>query len=255
MMAQSIAKEITMPFLTTIRYPEFGLDSKGNSRLQITDLFPNKSQSNAVIYPNFQGPYNFRPVDAASAGNAIETLPVLDVDLNIAVEVSGLAAYFLAVVEDNDNTVHIDAAIAQALAGDVIAHMQLGLPLRLAEINAMIANTVSATSDLDGAAVGSTSTGSVKEVLEILCGAKTFTLPVGHSVGDAGNADAFTPFAGVAEQAAAFSAVEGYTSIPATHSSFYISARSGQIKKAQLSLNTNNQPVLVAYDDDGSVVK
>ena len=242
-----------MPFLTTIRYSEFGLDSKGNSRLQITDLFPNKSQSNAVIYPNFQGPYNFRPVDAQSAGNALETVPALDVALDITTEVSGLVAYFLAVVEDQANSTHISIVEAQAIAGDVIAHMQAGSPLRLAEINAMIVLAVGVGSDLDG--TGSNSTGSVLEVLQILCGAKTFTLPAGHSVGDDGNANAFTPFAGVAEQAAAFSDVEGYTSIPSTHSSFYVSARSGQIKKAQLSLNTTNNPVLVAYDDDGSVVK
>jgi hypothetical protein len=102
---------------------------------------------------------------------------------------------------------------------------------------------------------GSESTGSVLEVLQILCGAKTFTLPVGHSVGDDGNANAFTPFADADAQAASFTAVTGYTSIPSTHDSFYMSARSGQIKTAQLNLNSNNHPVLVAYDDDGSVVK
>lgn len=245
-----------MPFLTTIRFSEFGLDSKGNSRLQITDLFPNKSQSNAVITPRFQGPYNFRPVDAQSEGNALEVLPELDVALAIAVEVSGLAAYFLAVVESNVAGTHIAPAEARAIASDMIARMQFGLPLRLAEINASIGQNVNdATSDLDGATVGSTSTGSVKEVLEILCGAKTFTLPVGHSIGDDGNAGAFTPFADADAQAAAFTAIEGYTSIPSTHDSFYLSARSGQIKTAQTSLNYNSQPVLVAYDDDGSIVK
>ena len=243
-----------MPFLTTIRYSEFGLDAQGNSRLQITDLFPNKSQSNAVITPRFQGPYNFRPVDAQSAGNALEVLPVIDGALDIAVEVSGLAAYFLAVVEDDANTTHIDAAVAQSIAGDMIANMQDGSPLTLAEINAYIVLNVGLGSDLDGAG-GSNSTGSVKEVLEILCGAKTFTLPVGHSIGDDGAAGAFTPFADANAQAAAFSDVTGYTSIPSTHNSFYLSARSGQIKTAQTSLNYNSQPVLVAYDDDGSIIK
>ncbi len=245
-----------MPFLTTIRYSEFGLDSKGNSRLQVTDLFPNKSQSNAVITPRFQGPYNFRPVDAQSAGNALEVLPVLDGDLHIDGAVSGLAAYFLAVVESNAAGTNISPAEARAIASDMIARMQFGLPLRLAEINASIGQNVNdATSDLDGSAVGSTSTGSVKEVLEILCGAKTFTLADDHSIADVGNGNAFTPFADADAQAAAFTAIEGYTSIPSTHDSFYLSARSGQIKRAQLLLNTNNQPVLVAYDDDGSVVK
>jgi len=244
-----------MPFLTTIRYSEFGLDSKGNSRLQITDLFPNKSQSNAVITPRFQGPYNFRPVDAQSAGNALEVLPALDGALDITTEVSGLAAYFLAVVEDDANTTHISPADALSIAGDMIANMQFGLPLTLAEINGYIELNVGLGSDLDGAGVGSNSTGSVLEVLQILCGAKTFTLPKGHSVGDDQNLNAFTPFVNADAQAAAFSDVAGYTSIPAVHSSFYISARSGQIKTAQLNLNYDSQPVLVAYDDDGSIVK
>jgi hypothetical protein len=241
-----------MPFLTTPRYSEFGLDSKGNSRLQITDLFPNKSQSNAVITPRFQGPYNFRPVDALAP--ALVALPVLDVALDIAEEVSGLAAYFLAVVEDDANTTHITPAQARDIASDMTARMQFGLPLRLIEINTSIEGVVGAGSELTNAG-GSESTGSVLEVLQILCGAKTFTLPVGHSIGDDGNANAFTPFADADTQASAFSDVEGYTSIPSTHNSFYLSARSGQIKRAQLSLNTNNLPVLVAYDDDGSVVK
>ena len=244
-----------MPFLTTLRYSEFGLDSKGNSRLQITDLFPNKSQANAVITPNFQGPYNFRPVDAQSEGNALEVLPVLDGDLHIDGEVSGLAAYFLAVVEDQANSTNIEPAEARAIASDMIARMQYGLPLRLAEINASIVQNAGVGSDLDGAGVGSNSTGSVKEVLEILCGAKTFTLADDHSIGDADNANAFTPFADGDAQAAAFTNVAGYTSISSVNESFYMSARSGQIKRAQLSLNTNNQPVLVAYDDDGSVIK
>ena len=242
-----------MPFLTTIRYSEFGLDSKGNSRLQITDLFPNKSQSSAVITPNFQGPYNFRPVDAQSA-DALVALPVLDVALDITTEVSGLAAYFLAVVEDDANTTHITPAQAKAIGVAVIDRMKVGSSLTLSDIDALIVASVGAGSELTNAG-GSLSTGTVKQVLEILCGAKTFTLPVGHSVGDDGQADAFTPFADADAQAAAFSAVEGYTSIPSTHDSFYMSARSGQIKTAQLNLNSNNQPVLVAYDDDGSVVK
>jgi hypothetical protein len=242
-----------MPFLTTIRYSEFGLDSKGNARLQITDLFPNKSQSNAVITPRFQGPYNFRPVDAQSAG-ALVALPVLDVALDITTEVSGLAAYFLAVVEDDANTTHISPAEARDIGSDMIARMQYGLPLTLSDINTSIVGVVGAGSELTNAG-GSLSTGTVKQVLEILCGAKTFTLPVGHSVGDNGNANVFTPFADADAQTTAFTALTGYTSIPSTHDSFYISARRGQIKTAQLKLNTNSQPVLVAYDDDGSVVK
>lgn len=242
-----------MPFLTTIRNSEFGLDSKGNARLQITDLFPNKSQSSAVITPNFQGPYNFRPADAQSAG-ALVDLPVLDVALDITTEVSGLAAYFLAVVEDDANTTHITPAQARDIGSDMIARMQFGLPLTLSEINASIELNVGVGSELTNAG-GSLSTGTVKQVLEILCGAKTFTLPVGHSVGDDGNANAFTPFADADAQSAAFTAIAGYTSIPSTHDSFYISARRGQIKTAQSSFNSNNQPVLVAYDDDGSVIK
>ena len=240
-----------MPFLTTPRYTEFGLDAQGNSRLQITDLFPNKSQSNAVITPRFQGPYNFRPVDT-SAG-ALVDLPALDPALDIAVEVSGLAAYFLAVVEDALAGTHITPAEARDIGSDMTARMEFGLPLTLSDINTSIDGVV-AGSELTNAG-GSNSTGSVKEVLEILCGAKTFTLPVGHSVGDDGNAGAFTPFADAPAQAASFMGVYGFTSIPATHSSFYISARSGQIKTAQLNLNYNNQPALVAYDDDGSIVK
>ena len=242
-----------MPFLTTNRYTEFGLDSKGGSRLQITDLFPNKSQSSAVITPNFQGPYNFRPVNVQN----LLTLPVLDAALDITTEVSGLAAYFLAVVEDDANATNITAAQSVQIATAVVDAMKIGGSLRLAEINGLIEGVVGVGSELTNAGA-SLSTGTVLQVLEILCGAKTFTLPVGHSVGDDGNNNAFTAFADADAQAAAFTAIAGYTSIPSTHDSFYLSARSGQIKTAQLSLKTINnypQPVLVAYDDDGSVVK
>ena len=242
-----------MPFLTTNRYSEFGLDSKGGSRLQITDLFPNKSQSNAVITPNFQGPYNFRPVNVQN----LLTLPVLDVALDITTEVSGLAAYFLAVVEDDANTTNITAAQSVQIATAIVDAMKIGGSLRLAEINAIIEGVVGVGSELTNAG-GSLSTGTVLQVLEILCGAKTFTLPAGHSVGDDGNANAFTAFADAGTQAAAFTAVAGYTSISSVNESFYLSARKGQIKTAQLSLkkiNNYDQPVLVAYDDDGSVIK
>ena len=243
-----------MPFLTTHRFTEFGTDSKGNARLQITDLFPNKSQANPTQTPNFQGPYNFRPVDTQSA-DALVTLPVLDASLDITASVSGLAAYFIAVVEDDANTTHISPAEAKAIGTAVIDRMKVGSSLTLSDINTIIVAEVGAGSELTNAG-GSLSTGSVKEVLEILCGAKTFTLPVGHSVGDDGNANAFTAFADADAQAAAFTAVAGYTSIPANHKSFYISARQGQVATAQNSkTKTTNQPVLVAYDDDGSVIK
>jgi len=242
-----------MPFLTTIRYTEFGQDAKGNARLQITDLFPNKSQANPTLTPNFQGPYNFHPADAQSA-NALVDLPVLDVALDITTAVSGLAAYFIAVVEDDANTTHITPAEAKAIGVAVIDRMKVGSSLTLSDINALIVASVGAGSELTNAG-GSLSTGSVKEALEILCGAKTFTLPVGHSVGDNGNANAFTPFANADAQTAAFTAKSKYTSIPTTHKSFYLSARKGQIKTAQLSLNSNSQPALIAYDDDGSVIK
>ena len=248
-----------MPFLTTTRFSEFGTyieDKVVKSKLQITDLFPNKSQSNAVITPRFQGPYHFRPIDMVSEGNVLEVLPVLDGDRHIDGEVSGLAAYFLAVVEDTANNINITPNAALAIASDMIARVLNAQPLRLSDINASIVLNVGVGSDLDGT-LGN-STGSVKEVLEILCGAKTFTLADDHSIGDVGNGNEFTPFANPAAQAAAFSDIEGYTSIPSTHSSFYISARKGQIKTAQLALkeiNNIKQPVLVAYDDDGSIVK
>lgn len=231
-----------MPFVCT---PRIVNSSDSGVSLQITDLFPHKTQSNAVITPRFQGPKYLY-----AHSRSITALPVLDANLDVAADVSGLAAYILATVENTAAAaVALTAVEANLIANDIISIMQSGEALTESTINSEIANR---TAVGNGIGLGN-STATVLEILQIVSGYKVFTLPAGTSIGDTGNADAFDA-----------PAVGGFFSLPADldkmwstfDSSFYISARSGQLKKAQTRVvNGEAAPLVVCYADDGTLIQ
>ena len=233
-----------MPFVCT---PRITNSTEGGVALQITDLFPHKTQSNAVITPRFQGPRYLY-----AHGRDITATPVLDADLDVDGEVSGLAAYLLATVEDTAADTIITAAEAVNIANDLIAIMEAGEPLTESVINAEI-NDRTGGAGANGIGLGNT-TATVLQILQIISGYKVFTIPDGTSIGDAVDDDAFEAVA-----------VDGFFADPADvaslwtsfDSSFYLSARSGQLKKAQtrVDANGNAAPFVVCYADDGTLIQ
>ena len=241
-----------MPFLCT---PRVLNSTEGRVALQITDLFPHKTQSNAVITPRFKG-----PLYLYAHGRSLTATPVLDVQLDLA-EVSGLSAYILLSVPDNINqngngaAVALSVANADLIAGDIITRMQNGQSLTLADINTIIAARAG-----NGIGIGlGGATATVLQILQIVSGYKVFTAPAGTSVADA---DALNAFDGPNAQGilAMISdpadASKLFTSF-SNNDSFFISARSGQLKKAQLATDKsgNPAPLVVIYDDNGNLIQ
>lgn len=237
-----------MPFVCTPRIVNGS--SSGSPQgvsLQITDLFPHKTQSNAVLTPRFQG-----PTYIYAHSRAITATPVLDADFDVDGDVSGLAAYILATIENSAdvNNIALTAAQAVNIANDLIAIMEAGEPLTEEVINAEIANR---TGGENGIGIGN-STATVLQILQIISGYKVFTLPDGTSIADETADDAFEA-----------PAVDGFFTDPADVASlwsnftgtFYISAKSGQLKKAQTrrDANGNKAPYVVCYADDGTLIQ
>jgi len=207
--------------------------------LQITDLFPHKTQSNAVMTPNFRGPaYIYSP-----SKTSLTSLPVLDADFDVVGANSGLASYLLATIDDDANgTVLISEADSVAVAEALIALAEGGSALTSSQINQTILNV---TGDANGIGIGGT-TATVSEILSIISGYSVFTIPNGTSLGGALRA-----FEGV--NVAGFFSAPSYADrlISTFESSFYISAREGQLKTAQ----TASTPLVVCYADDGTLIQ
>lgn len=205
--------------------------------LQITDLFPHKTQSSAVLTPNFRGPhYIYSP-----SKTALSTLPVLDANFDVDGDTEGLAVYLLATIDDNANgNILISEADARAVALALIVLAEAGSPLTEAIINQTILNT---TGDANGIGIGG-STATVAEILSILCGYSIFAISDGASLGGVARA-----FEGL--NVAPFFSAPSYASrlISTFDSSFYISAREGQMKVAQ------SAPLVVCYADDGTLIQ
>lgn len=213
--------------------------------VQITDLSPHKTQSNAVINPRFQGPRYFR---APFSGDLIQTVS-LDADFVVQAEVKGLSAYLLATVE-NSNAADIALTPAQA---DTIAQNILD---RVSSVSALDASGINtAIQAVTGGAVGignGATTATVEQILQIISEVRIFTLPSNTDVGDEGNGDAFIPNA----VGAFFTTPVGVKDISSNDGSFFISARQGQISVAQSKTDSsgNPTPVLVAYNNDGTLI-
>jgi hypothetical protein len=214
-----------------------------NSTLQITDLWPNKSQTNPVIDPPAVGPLYIN----APVTNTV----TLNGSFAFVSAVSGLAAYLLANVQATGaGGDALTAVEADACAAGIIARMRNGLPLALANINTVLAVASpgggGAGTVLTGG--GSLSTGAVTDVLRILAGI-TYTVPAGTTVQAAG---VFTPQG----SPAAFNAAN-FAEVPdilPTDDSFYKSLSYGKIAgfkdSAFVYLGTTGAAITV-YDNAG----
>lgn len=233
-----------MPFMCT---PRVLNSTDGRVSVQITDLHPHKTQSNATITPNFKGPAYLY----AHSRDITEDV-ALDGNFATTANFSGLAVYILTTVENTDAaTVALTAPEAQAIADAIIARMESAQSLTLADINSAIVDEIGAGNDLDGT-LGN-STGTVEEVLQIVSGYKVFTVPAGQDIQNGG------VFVALGAQAQA-----GFFSDPADASSlwtdfdnnpsFWISAKRGQLRKAQeRTVAGTAAPLVVIYGDDGSL--
>jgi hypothetical protein len=153
-----------------------------NGSVQITDLFPNATQSNLVNDPRPQGPFYVR---VPNIGNTGSNRPFIRTNSNGSLEFlrrcNGLVAYLLANIEANPAANVNGAGTGPALtvpqaeqaADNILARVQAGQTVTTADVNAILsaADVVNAPTDLNGASVAnSNSTGNIAEVLAILAG-------------------------------------------------------------------------------------
>ena len=154
-----------------------------NGSVQITDLFPNATQSNPGIDPRPQGPFYVRVANIGATGR---TRPFIktntDGSLEFLQKCNGLIAYLIANVEAVPNAAANALTIPEAeeIADGIVALVRAGAILTLAEIN-KICDGVSADSGLDQG----DSTGSVVSILSILAG-EEYTVNAGVPIQDAG---------------------------------------------------------------------
>lgn len=147
-----------------------------NGSIQITDLFPNATQSNPGIDPRPQGPFYVRVPNIGSSG---QTRPFIktndDGSLEFLKRCNGLVAYLIAHVEadpggnGNDGPA-LTVVEAEAVADLILARVRAGGTVTLANVNDDLTAVAGGATDLDGAAGNSNSTGSLAEVLAILAG-------------------------------------------------------------------------------------
>jgi hypothetical protein len=233
-----------MPFMCT---PRVLNSTDDRVSVQITDLHPHKTQSNATITPNFKGPAYLY----AHSRDITEDV-ALDGNFATTGDFSGLAVYILTTVENTDAAnIALTAPEAQAIANAIIARMESAQSLTLADINSAIVDEIGAGNDLDGT-LGN-STGTVEEVLQIVSGYKVFTVPAGQDIQNGG---AFVAL-GAQVQAGFFSDPADASSLWTdfdNNPSFWISAKRGQLRKAQeRTVAGTAAPYVVIYADDGSL--
>lgn len=221
--------------------------------VQITDLFPHKTQSNATLTPNFQGPRYQR---AIYNGALVKTV-VLGADFTVTTTVAGLSAYLISTIEVSSDAdeIGLTPAQADAIATAIIGQVGYASSLTASVINALIQASTGDGGDADGIGKGN-STATVLEILQILSGSRVYTLPATTDLGNENDANSFTPL-DAQIQVSFFSTPVGTKDVSSADASFFTSARSGQINLAQSKKTTSGvaNPVLVAYNDDGSLIQ
>lgn len=227
-----------MPFVCT---PIHTTDPVLGSSLQVTDLFPHKTQSNATVDPRFQG-----PMYIYSATPKSNTLPKLDVDFDLDGDASGLSAYLLASLEEQNANVAPTPAQAKDMADKLLERLQSGLALDKDSVDSVIVLVLGVGNALDAGA----SNGDLTEVLNIISGYRTFTIPSGTSIAGAQNAYELLPLG-------AFFSYPSYSAqlITEFSATFKSSARNGQISRAIKRKDESgaSAPLLVLYNDDGTL--
>lgn len=209
-----------------------------NNIFQITDLFPNRSQRNAVVDPVAQGPRYLRQPENET--------PIVD-GLTVSKSVSGLTAYLL-VNQDNNNDI-LSVTDATSIANLYITRMRSGLVLDTATMNANIQGNGNGQLDLANVTIeGGNASTTTAEILSILSGAK-YTVPAGHI---------FDGDPGLTLPTVSFFNQSVFSAIDPSDSSFYISVARGQISVAK-SPSTDAKgnvidPQLVVYKADGTLL-
>lgn len=235
-----------MPFVCT---PRVINSTDGGVSVQITDLFPHKTQSSAVITPNFQGP-KYLYAHGRDLTATVATQLNVGGDTETDAQYAGLSAYIIATVETAGGGA-LTAGNANTIADNLILRMQGGLSLTATDINAVLdAESAGATIN------GGDSFADVTEIIQIVSGYKMFTLPANTVVQVAlGDFDDASLVIAVPE---GFSDPYDISRLMTTfESSFYLSARRGQLKVAQTRTNAQGvlEPLVVCYADDGSLIQ
>ena len=156
-----------------------------NSTLQLTDLWPNKSQRNQIYDPVGLGPHY---VNRCDTGNALTpaspvVVPPTVVSNATTADRASLAAYFLANVDNAAGGTNITSAQAFSCAGATVGSVFQGTSrpgdtaVGLTELTAIFVLNV-AVGTVFHTTGGMTTAQHVINVLSILSGA-TFTLPAG----------------------------------------------------------------------------
>ena len=230
--------------------------SAGEVKVLITDLFPHKTQSSATLTPNFQGPRYFTALPKSSLVKTVVLDGVND-DFSVEKDVSGLSAYIISTVEvsSDANNISLTPAQADTIATNILTRVEEAKSLSASDINTIIQAVTQDAGDQDGIGKGK-STATVLEILQILSGTRVYTLPADADIADEGANNAFLA---QANQASFFSVPAGTKDLSSSDKSFFISATQGQIAKGQSKTKTVNRvvspdPVLVAYNDDGSLI-
>ena len=157
-----------------------------NGSIQITDLFPNATQSNPTIDPRPQGPFYVRVPNIGATGR---TRPIIktnsDGSLEFLQSCNGLVAYIIANIEGDPllpNPPALTIPQAEEIANDILARVRDGQTLTLNELNTICDGVVAGTGLDQG-----DSTGSVRSILSILAG-EDYTVaggvPIQDAVGD-----------------------------------------------------------------------
>jgi hypothetical protein len=221
-----------------------------NGVLQVSDLWPSKTQANAAIDPKPQGP---RYVNAPVT-NSVTLTSTGGADRRFPAAYTGLAAYLLANVQKaGSGGGALTPANADTIAAAIIAAMVAGSAQTLSAINTLLAATGGAGTELTNAG-GSLSTGTVTDVLRILAGA-TYTVPSGTIIQTTG--PVFNPQGSPATWNAANFNFNTFTDVLAMDSSFYISLAQGQLNgftSTTFRYKGTTGAALVVYSDSGAVL-
>lgn len=227
-----------MPFVCT---PIHTTDPVLGSSLQVTDLFPHKTQSNATVDPRFQG-----PLYIYSATPKSNTLPVLDADFDLVGDATGLSAYLLASIEEQNSGEAPTPAQAKEMADLLLSRLKSGLALTKESVDSVLVSVLGVGNALDAGV----SNGDLTEVLNIISGYRSFTIPSGTSIAGALNAYEILDLAD-------FFTYPSYNDqlITEFSATFKSSARNGQISRAIKRTNESghSEPLLVLYNDDGTL--
>lgn len=217
-----------------------------NSTLQVTDLWPNKSQANPSIDPYPQGPRYVSQIVAPTLATLSSTGGT---QRFFGTAQSGLSAFLLvnARVTAGANPA-LTPAQALLCANALVAQMRLGNALGIAQINAAMAAVV-ANATLQGVAAS-----VVPDLLRVLSGA-TYTVPAGTVIQN--GAGAWVAQGSPAAFNAACYDFSTYVDVNVADSSFYISLAQGKLNgftSSAFSYKGTLGSALVVYDNAGAVI-